>query len=407
MLSTLLLATFSLLLINTLYVIANNEFNNKLEGIQLLSTFSSLCGIVFFMSYFSLFGSIKLSVKLRLKQHRQLRIIGFTSGNIKNQIFVENLVMSCFTTLISLFLAIPIANLIISIFKNQGLVNEQFYLKRNFSFQWIYIVMTIGFTILIGFISTLDIKKLVNIKEFSLAKENNQKAEKVKITFGVITLLMSTALISNKATMIDGLGQNISILSVMLFLVSFALIGKWFFLGFVLFNLKLFKGIIFQNTFKSLKFNIEKIIGPITLLMSLLLFSNFSITTVLMGVEEKHNLINAVSLALIVGSFNLLIGINLIFLYFSNKNIENEALIKIGYTKKQVKISTLLEYFSAVLFAILTSIPFILIINIIICAYNNWTIKPISDLILFGQVNGALLGILILVGICLIIKKTK
>lgn len=219
-LSTILLASFSLLLTNSIYAIILGYNSGIKQPAAPIAIFGTLIGITFFLGIFSIYAAINLSVRLRWQQFVLLRILGCTHNKIKLIIFCENLLIAILTIIISILIAIPLSNGIITFLKNGGGLEQGFHLYKSFQYQWIYVLATI--VIVITFFATLQIKKIEisSLDHFYSTKKWYKTI--VQVFFGIVFFAGAIALTVIHPIMIEGLGQGMIICAI--FVISLILV---------------------------------------------------------------------------------------------------------------------------------------------------------------------------------------
>lgn len=284
-LSTIALATFSLLLINSIYYIVNAKALHAQNPEMPIAIFGTLIGISFFLGLFCIHNTLSLSIKVRWKFFVKLRIIGLTFRKIKLIILIENLIISGICIIISLFAGVGLANLVIDYFKSSNSIDQTFKIFNYFNYQWIYVLSTIAFVLTISFLAVTPLRK-INIK----ADQDPFKKEKlkkiiIKSTFGLNALAGAIALSLIKPIQLGGMGIGMITCSIFLYIIAFGLIGQYF-IKFIIsfFELLTRKSIYFKMIFKYIKSNVYKIMLPI----GLLIFNNF----LLFFGTNTYNLIN-------------------------------------------------------------------------------------------------------------------
>ncbi|QBQ07853.1 ABC transporter permease [Spiroplasma gladiatoris] len=395
MLTSIFSSTFSLLLSNSIYVIFNKEKLNINDAIQPLTFFNGLVAITFFISILSLYSIINLSIKLRLKEFILLRIIGFSSLRIKMYIFLEIFIISFITIFISVFLANPIANKLLDFLKSKNVIENNFKIFKEFQFQWVYILITIFVIIAITFFATIGLKNInITLKKELKAKEN-KKVLVFKSIFAIIFLLISFAIVGNQYTMEGDLGIGLIVLAIINFLISFSFFGKYL-LSFVTKTLYLkIKNYNCKIIFGSILKNCDKLIFPITLLLTCLMFSSYVVSlTTFMPESNKENynsIYISYLLLVVIFSFSFLIFTNSLILYFFERKKEFIILRKVGYTKSKI---FLLLFNTSLFISIFTLIINLIIYSFFVCMYsvNNFsTFKFYGDIKAFLLLNFVIL----------------
>ncbi|WP_308149839.1 FtsX-like permease family protein [Spiroplasma sp. AdecLV25b] len=408
-LSTILLASFSLLLINSIYAIVLGPLSGIKVPEQPIAIFGSLVGIIFFLGLFSIYSTINLAVRLRWKQFILLRILGCTHRKIKLIIFFETLVIAIVTIGTSLVVSIPFSNVIIDFLQNGGGLDKAFHLYKNFQYQWIYILATIFIVILITYFATLQIKKI----EISSIDNFYQKVvwykSIIRVSLGIVSFLGAIALTVIPELMVSGLGEGMVLCAIFCYIIAFGLLGKYL-IGAIVFMFQ-FVGryYLIRVASKSILDNIEKIFFPIALLVSLSLFVNYTITIPnLLKIDNSANIRIISLLAIIISVFNSIIALNDICQYFLEKKQEFKTLRILGYCKKTVVSACLIEGTIISSIAFLFSVVLTIYFNLQFSSHNGLNNVYSSNLVEFWIINGAIFvgSILVtLLPVCFLLKK--
>lgn len=391
LLSGIFLATFSLLLINSIIAISMNSELDLKEPEKPIALFGTLIGIVFFLGLFALINSIKFSLNLRKKHYRLLRVLGFTHSRIRTYVFLESLIISLITSIISILVAVPIANLIIDFLQSNNVLEDKFVLFQKLKYQWIYILATIGLTILISLLSLIDIKNI------SITKNDEKKRFKKinknfwKTSFGLVFLAGGFAIISIKPIMNLEMGQGMMFCGFLCYIIGLSFLMDWIVIGLSMIIKFLLPNVYLKMATKSLQSNIKTASFPIILLIVLCFFVNYSITSLHLGDPNYDTKVFIKLTTIIVTCFNGIIVINLLTQYFYDKKQLFKSLKRIGFSKTQIIVIFFIEYLLIILFAFMFALLFIIISNVMFIHFNHlqqtqWTLNfLISNLVIIAS----------------------
>lgn len=344
LLISILLATFSLILINAIY--AARCIDNKLQNPAVpIAIFSSLSGLVFFLTFFALLSNINLVIIIQWKQFILLRILGCTDTKIKFLVFLENLIITILCIGLSLLIAVPMANLTISFMKSLGALESGFRIYFNFKYQWIYCLSNLFIVILITYFATLKIKKI------SIIDINNNFQIKTKrfallnrLIFGLTALSGVIALVSIRAIMSDiKMSTGMIMCAIFCFIIAFGCLGRYFIIFFCYLIINLIPYFLIKNATKAILYNIRGFFFAVMLFISLILFINYSIIFAKNNSTDVINNAAFLLITIVISLFDGIILANSIFQYFWNRQKEFKTMRIIGYSKIKILFTFLID----------------------------------------------------------------
>ncbi|WDV45239.1 FtsX-like permease family protein [Clostridiaceae bacterium M8S5] len=191
---------------------------------SLFIIFLTMAFICVVISGFVLSGTIKFSIKHRLKSFALLRILGFTKSKINRLISVQNIFIGLIGGIIGIYTSIPVSKFIADGFFRLGVTDISFKPISNLS---INILSVICILLLISIVSFITARKTLKIAPMSAFKQIGGKFSEYSIMSVLIGIILIAGGISiAKFTPFrGGIGVGMGFLSCSVFLGGIMLLS--------------------------------------------------------------------------------------------------------------------------------------------------------------------------------------
>ncbi len=255
--------------------------NNNKSLMIIFITMGSICLVI---SLFVITGTIQFSVKNRYKTLALLRVIGLKKSQIKRLLVLQIIIISFVSSVIGIFLAKPVAKLIIYAYEKFNIVSNNFFIVHSYFWN---IVIVLGIILLSAVLTIVTSNKPLSIAPASAIKNQSEltgKTSIVRIIVGIVLILGGSSILIF-APMTAGVGIGMGFCATSVFLAGAMcltpIIMKFFnfILSFVVnrFKNSLGKVATANVKIKSLKFAVASVsIAIMMTLGNVMLFNNIT-----------------------------------------------------------------------------------------------------------------------------------
>lgn len=174
------------------------------------------------------------------------------------------------------------------------------------------------------------------------------------------------------------------------YIIDFGLLGKYVITGLIYIFQVIFNHYFIKTTLKSIYANLERVFFPIILLITLVLFMNYAIVipNLIKNSESSQTKTIAWLVAIMITAFNSIIAYNAIFQYFLEKKSVYKTLRLLGYTRKQIVLTGLIENLFIFVIAFCFSFIPTIYFNLQFSYHNNLGLTYANDELWFWLING-------------------
>lgn len=310
---------------------------------ETVAVFSSLFGMVITIALFSLFSVIKLSIKLRNDDLKNLRILGMSTFQIGIMLLFENLIMVLLSFGFAILLAPLVSEVIINYLIDGEMLLDTFKVSNLF---WIKASASGGlllFILLVTWMSTSEIKKISISEVRNPFQGKKVKGKIVSITIGLIAIVGAVILmtVTNSVLKTEG-GIGIVTGGITLYIVGFSLLSPTI-ATLILKSLRFItkRSLVVSMSFSAMIKNITRIIVPISLMALILVFISFvtnmnGIAVMGLGAVEDQSPAPQYILFVIFAIYGIIIISNSLQSYLFDKKRTYRQLMILGMKKNQI-----------------------------------------------------------------------
>lgn len=366
-----ILGSFSLIFTNVLYYVNYHKHLEETIRLQMISSSGSLLGIVVFMSSLALYSSLTLSVALKKDQIFTLFNLGYSFKKIKSQLSFENIIIILLACAFSLWLSHYVSEVIVYFLKIKNFYNEGFELIYFYKWQFIYL--------LYAFLLTSAISFYINAKLTTIQSKRTKNKKVSKIVWSLILLILIFGIVFNPWTMVDGIGQNLILIALMLWIIFLINLGDIVLFKVIDIFTRWFKISNKMQVFNVLKYHKTAGYKILLVMISMFCFINYATSSTLIGKTDQTNVTNVNILVILVTSFHVLILVNMLLQYFMARKSEFKTLLNLGCKGRWLIWQIIQEYLVFLVIAILLAVIPIFIMNLSFSLFNHTKLIILSN----------------------------
>lgn len=191
-----------------------------------LIIFNIFIGLVMGMTVIVLSSTISFSIKRKWSEIVALRIIGATSKQVKQIVYIELSIVSLIAITIATPLGVLLVDPITDFMISNNALAPSFIPEKNALFIFIGIIVTMIIILINALIAIAAIRK-INISTSNSVKTTSRKMKITFIVISCVSFLLSLGLFATGHLMNGGMGTMMYGFSCLLFLISIALSGKY------------------------------------------------------------------------------------------------------------------------------------------------------------------------------------
>lgn len=165
------------------------------HDISLMVIFITMGAVCFVISMFVISGTVQFSIRNRFRTLALLRVIGLTKHQIKKILANQTLIIGLIGGTVGMFIGMPIAKLIISTYKNFGIVGNDFIITHSWLWDGCVIITVLIISMLVT-VSTAN--KPLSVPPASAIKNEGEFTSKTSvgtIITGIVLILGGFAII--------------------------------------------------------------------------------------------------------------------------------------------------------------------------------------------------------------------
>ncbi|WP_338983122.1 FtsX-like permease family protein [Spiroplasma endosymbiont of Othius punctulatus] len=333
--STVLVMAFVMMFASALLV--------KEDAEMAIAVFSSLFGMVVTIALFSLFSVTKFSIKLRNDDLKNLRILGMSTCQIGIMLLFENLIMVLLSFGFAVLLSPLITTMVVEYLIDSKMLQESFEVSN---LLWIKASASGGlllFIIMVTWMSTSEIKKISISEARNPFQEKSLVAKIICIVLGIMSIvgaILMMTLTKNVLKTEGGVGIITGAISAYIF--GFCLLASTI----STLVLRAFKhmtkgSFAISMSFSAMIKNITRIIVPISLMVSTMVFMSFvsnmnGIATLGFGPIEGQSPAPQYILFIVFAIYGIIIISNSLQSYLFDKKRTYRQLMVLGMKKSQI-----------------------------------------------------------------------